>query len=83
MVSLVVGLLINYVGISAIQALIYSAILYGLTSPVIIAIALHISNNKKVMGEYANGRMSNILGVTTLCLMASAALFLLYYQFVG
>src|SRR5258706_2600212 len=80
-VSLLVGLLINYIGISAIQALIYSAILYGVTSPVIIAIALHISNNKKVMGEFTNGRISNILGITTLCLMTSAALFLLYYQF--
>jgi Mn2+/Fe2+ NRAMP family transporter len=81
-VSLIVGLFINYIGISPIQALIYSAILYGVTSPVIIAIVLHISNNKNVMGEYTNGKWSNILGVATLVLMTVAAIFLLYYQFI-
>lgn len=79
--ALVGGLLINYIGISPIKALIYSAVLYGLTSPVIIAIVLHISNNKKVMGEYTNNRRSNILGIVTLVLMTVSAVFLLYYQF--
>lgn len=81
-VSLIIGLFIHYLGISPIQALIYSAILYGITSPVIIAIVLHISNNKKVMHEFTNGKWSNILGVSTLILMTVAALFLLYYQFI-
>ena len=81
--SLVIGLAINYLGISPIKALIWSAILYGLTSPVIIAIVLHISNNKKVMGEYTNGFWSNFLGVGAFVLMTSAAGFLIYYQFAG
>jgi Mn2+/Fe2+ NRAMP family transporter len=46
-ISLLLGLSLNYVGISPINALIYTAILYGLTAPVLIAIILHISNNKK------------------------------------
>ena len=82
-VSLLVGLGINYVGISPIQALIWSAILYGVTSPVIIAIVLHISNNKKVMGKFTNGRWSNILGGLALLLMTVAAGFMLYFQFLG
>ena len=82
-VSLLVGLGINYVGISPIQALIYSAILYGLTSPVIIVIVMHISNNKKVMGKFTNGFWSNLLGGLALLLMTVAAGFLLYYQFAG
>jgi Mn2+/Fe2+ NRAMP family transporter len=45
--SLVIGLLINYIGISPVKALIYTAVLYGLTSPVLIAIVLHIANKKK------------------------------------
>src|SRR4029078_9136225 len=44
--SLASALLINYIGISAIQALFYTAILYGLTSPILIAIILHIGNRK-------------------------------------
>ncbi len=81
--SLVIGLFINYAGISPIQALLYSAILYGVTAPVIIAIVLHISNNKKIMGNYTNSRYANIAGTITLVLMSVAAIFLLYYQFAG
>ncbi len=79
--SLILGLSLNYVGISPVQALIYSAILYGLTAPVLIAIILHISNNKKIMGKHANGRRSNILGFSTLILMTVAAVMLIYFQF--
>jgi NRAMP (natural resistance-associated macrophage protein)-like metal ion transporter len=80
-ISLILGLLMNNLGISPIKALIYSAILYGLTAPVLIAIILHIANNKKVMGEYCNGKLSNILGFATLILMTVAAVVLLYMQF--
>ena len=79
--SLLVGLCINYIGISPIKALIYTAILYGVTSPVMIAIILHISNNKKVMGEFTNGKWSNITGIITLILMTVAAAALLWLQF--
>lgn len=79
--SLIIGSLINYIGISPIQALLYTAILYGITSPVIIAIVLHISNNKTIMGEHTNNRLSNVLGGLTLVLMTASAVFLLYLQF--
>jgi Mn2+/Fe2+ NRAMP family transporter len=80
-VSLFLGLLMNYIGLSPIKALIYSAILYGLTAPVLIAIILHIANNKKVMGEHTNGKRSNILGFATLILMTAAAVVMIYMQF--
>ena len=38
--SLVIGLSLDFIGISPIKALIYTAILYGLTSPVLIALIL-------------------------------------------
>ena len=80
-ISLLIGLVINYIGISPVQALIYTAILYGVTSPVLIALILHISNNKKVMGEFTNGKWSNILGGITLLLMTVSAALLIYFQF--
>ncbi|NCT74151.1 MAG: divalent metal cation transporter [Chitinophagaceae bacterium] len=82
-VSLIAGLSMNYLGINPVKALIYSAILYGLTAPVLIAIILHICNNKKVMKEFTNSRGSNILGIATLLLMTIAAIALLYFQFKG
>lgn len=82
-ISLILGLSLNYIGISPVKALIYTAILYGLTSPVLIAIILHISNNKKIMGENVNGRTSNILGFAALIIMTAAAAALVYLQLRG
>jgi len=79
-ISLILGLLMNHMGISPIKALIYSAILYGMTAPVLIAIILHISNNKKIMGKFTNGKVSNILGSAALVLMTVAAVALIYMQ---
>jgi NRAMP (natural resistance-associated macrophage protein)-like metal ion transporter len=79
--SLLLGLLLNYVGISPVKALLYSAILYGLTAPVLIAIILHICNNKKIMGTFTNKFKSNLLGFITLVLMSAAAVCLLYFEF--
>lgn len=79
--SLVLGLLLNYIGISPIKALLYTAILYGLTSPILIAIVLHIANNKKIMRENTNSRLSNALGFLTFIVMTVAAITLIYLQF--
>jgi NRAMP (natural resistance-associated macrophage protein)-like metal ion transporter len=78
--SLLVGLSLNYVGISPINALIYTAILYGITAPVLIAIILHISNNKEIMGENTNSTLSNVLGVAALVIMSLAAVALFYLE---
>ena len=82
-ISLILGLSLNYIGISPIKALIYTAILYGLTAPVLIAIILHISNNKKVMGEFTNSKTANILGVSAFVIMTIAAVTLIYLQVLG
>ena len=74
MISLLLGLSMNYIGISPIQALIYTAILYGVTAPVLIGIILHISNNQEIMGEYTNSRYLNVMGGIALVLMAVAAI---------
>jgi NRAMP (natural resistance-associated macrophage protein)-like metal ion transporter len=80
-ISLLAGLVMNNLGLGAIKALIYSAILYGLTAPVLIAIILHICNNKKIMGEHTNGTRANILGLVTFLLMTLAAAALVYFYF--
>jgi Mn2+/Fe2+ NRAMP family transporter len=80
-ISLLLGLSMNYVGISPIKSLIYTAILYGLTAPVMIAIILHISNNRNIMGVNVNSTAANIFGFTALIIMTVAAGLLLYLQF--
>ncbi len=80
-VSLLIGLVINYTGISPMDGLLYTAILYGVTSPVLIVIVLHIGNNQKIMGDRINKQRSNILGWITFALMTIGALLLLWFQF--
>ena len=45
----------------------------GLVAPPLVLI-LFISNNKKIMGEYTNGIISNILGWTIVAVMTVAGL---------
>lgn len=80
-ISLIVSLSLDFLGVSPIKALLYTAISYGLTAPVLIAIILHIGNNKKVMGKNTNSKFSNILGFITLILMTVAAIALIYFLF--
>jgi NRAMP (natural resistance-associated macrophage protein)-like metal ion transporter len=78
-ISLLLGLSLNYIGISPIDALIYTAVLYGLTAPVLIAIILHISNNKEIMGMHVNSKFANMLGLMALIIMTIAAILLVYF----
>jgi NRAMP (natural resistance-associated macrophage protein)-like metal ion transporter len=80
-VSLLVGLSLDFFGVSPIKALLYTAIVYGLTAPVMIAVIMHIANNEQIMGEHTNSRFSNILGLLTLVLMTAAAAALIYFLF--
>lgn len=79
-VSLLIGLSLQFAHVSPIQALLYTAILYGLTAPVMIVLILLIGNNARIMGNHCNGWLSNLLGFLTLILMTAAAGLLIYYQ---
>jgi NRAMP (natural resistance-associated macrophage protein)-like metal ion transporter len=80
-VSLLLGLSLDFLNVSPMKALLYTAILYGLTAPVLILMILSLCNNKAVMGEFVNGAKANILGGLTFLLMSVAAVALLYFQF--
>ena len=45
-ISMFGALALNLIGVNPVKALIYTAILYGLTAPVLIGMILHICNNK-------------------------------------
>jgi Mn2+/Fe2+ NRAMP family transporter len=69
-ISMLVGLSINFIGLNPIKALIYSAIANGIVAPVILCLIVLISSNKKIMGEWANRRLTTILGWGVTGLMA-------------
>ncbi len=80
-ISIAIGILLNFVGIDAIKALIYSAIANGIVAPIILIFIVHISGNKKVMGRFKNSKLVNIIGWTTTILMSITALAAIYSLF--
>lgn len=78
--SLGISLLINFIGLSPMKILIWTAVLYGLTAPVMILLILSITNNKRILKQHTNGKLSNILGVSAFILMFFSAILLIYYS---
>jgi Mn2+/Fe2+ NRAMP family transporter len=74
-ISMLVGLGINFVGIDPIKALIYSAVGNGLVAPLVLLPIILISNNKKIMGRWVNKPLVTWIGwgAFTLMLMAGGA----------
>lgn len=73
-VSLLLGFGLNLLGISPMKYLFYSAVLNGMVSPVMIGLLLLIANNKKIMGSYVNGWVTNLLTIIALLIMTVGAL---------
>ena len=82
LISLFIGLMINAFGWNPIIALIYAAVLYGITAPVLILLILHICNNKVIMGNYVNGFWINVFGIITFLVMSFASFMLIYLYLV-
>ena len=69
-ISMLVGLGINFIGLDPIKALIYSAVFNGIVAPIILALIVIISSNKKIMGEWTNKRFTTLIGWFVTLLMA-------------
>lgn len=80
-ISMFIGLGLNFVGLNPIKALIYSAVLNGVVAPIILALILLIARNEKVMGEWKNGKLSAGLGWFLTALMSMAGLAAIYSLF--
>lgn len=76
-IATIVGMLINFIGIPPFKMLYYAAIINGISAPILMGIVLLISNNKKIMGEYTNGKHSNLLGWTITLIMGGCAIALI------
>ncbi len=73
-VSVLIGLSLNFVGLDPIKALIYSAVANCLVAPIALIFVVSLSSSKKIMGEYANGWLTNVLGWLTILIMIVAGI---------
>ncbi len=73
-----IGLWITRINIDPIQILVYSAVINGIIcSPILIAI-LKISNDKDLLGDRTNGKLSNILGLISIIVTILPIIFMLF-----
>ena len=80
-ISMLVGLAMNFLGIDPIKALIYSAFANGLVAPVILTLIVLISSNKKVMGRWTNKRSTTFIGWFAVAVMTTAGIAGVYSLF--
>lgn len=77
-ISMILGLSINFIGLNPIKMLIYSAIANGIVAPLVLALIVIISSNKQIMGKWVNRRSTTVIGwIATglMCVAGVAALF--------
>jgi Mn2+/Fe2+ NRAMP family transporter len=72
--STLVGMLINFIGLNPIKALVWAAVINGLLAPPILIVIMLIANNKTLLGGNVNGPVANVMGwITTIAMFAAAA----------
>ena len=76
--ALLVAMALPLTKIQPVKALVWSAVVYGLVAPVLIAVLLSICNKKSIMGTHTNGMLANTIGVITLLIMGASALMSLW-----
>ncbi len=79
--AVVLGFVGNFVGIDPIHALIYSAVANAIVAPVMLAFVVHLSDNKHLMGGFANSRLLSILGWITVAAMTVAGVVAIWVLF--
>ncbi len=70
----IIGLGMNFLGINPITALVYASVINGVVSVPIIFVVMKLSNDKEILKENTNGRLTNIIGWATFVIMAVATI---------
>ena len=58
--------------IDPVRALFYSQVFNGLIAPVLIVLVLLLASSRRVMGDFANDRLSNLLGIVAALVIVAA-----------
>lgn len=81
--SMVIGLLMNFIGINPIRALYYAAIVNGVIAPVLMFFIFKIGRDKKIMSDFTSPKWVNIWGWIGTLLMGISAIILIIFATFG
>lgn len=73
-VSMILGIILNFIGLDPIKALIYSAVANGVVSPLVLIPIVRMSSNKKIMNEYVNHPLVTWAGWLVIAIMLLAGI---------
>lgn len=82
-ISMLVGLGLNFIGLNPIKALIYAAVGNGIVAPIILVLIMLIARNRHIMGKWRVGRVSASVGWLLVILMTLSGIAALYSIFVA
>lgn len=74
-IATLAGVILNFVSIDAIQMLYYAAAANGILAAPLLVIILFIANNKRILGDRVNTRLSNVLVITITAIMGIISIF--------
>ncbi len=77
-VSTIAGMAMNFFGMNAISALFWSAVINGLVAPPLLVLIMLVVNNKEIMGDKVNSRLTNFAGWASTAAMTAAAVALFF-----
>jgi NRAMP (natural resistance-associated macrophage protein)-like metal ion transporter len=67
------GTAFSLLNVNPIKLLVFVAVINGVIAAPLLVVVLIIANSRRLMGDYVNGRVANVLGWFTFTLMAVAA----------
>jgi len=73
-ISTLIGIELNFVGISPIDALFWTAVINGILAPALLVFVMLAANNRAIMGARVNTPLLNAIGWTTTVVMGLAAI---------
>lgn len=80
-ISVVVGVFLNFLQIDPILMLYYAAAVNGVLAAPLLIIIIMIANNKRILGDQVNGKLSNFLVSLTIIIMGVISLLTVYAFF--
>ncbi len=63
--AMIIGIVLNFVGLDPIKMLIYSAVINGIISPLMIYFIVRMSGDENIMGTFKTKKLGNIFGWIT------------------
>jgi NRAMP (natural resistance-associated macrophage protein)-like metal ion transporter len=75
--STLIGLWMNFINIDPIKALVYAAVINGIIAVPILFAVMKIANDKKVLRDKTNNRLSNVIGWLTFGIMGMSIIIMI------